>query len=212
MNGHSPLEKTGPRKEQIIEATIARIARFGFEGLRIRDIAQDVGINNATLHHHFPSKEVLIGEVVAYFGLAFERAIAEPSGRKSDEPIAQHVRTSLTLMRRVPDMFVVLNELMARANRDPEVAKLLVPTHVAWKERIESMLLGHLPDASPAKRERASELAEICIVHLIGVSLLLSSQSALRLGTDWDLDTAISKILPAIQPHIDAWEESARLP
>ena len=41
------------RSKMIVEAAFETIAKYGFEGLRTRDIAKLVGINSATLHHHF---------------------------------------------------------------------------------------------------------------------------------------------------------------
>jgi AcrR family transcriptional regulator len=48
------------RRKLIVEAAFKGIAKEGFEGLRTRDIAKQVGINSATLHHHFTTKEDLI--------------------------------------------------------------------------------------------------------------------------------------------------------
>ena len=46
-------------------AAYKRLAEAGFEGLRTRDVAADAGVNIATLHYYFPSKEALIRGVVA---------------------------------------------------------------------------------------------------------------------------------------------------
>lgn len=54
-------------KAPVIAATVDHIARFGFEGLRLRDVAATVGINQATLTHHFANKEVLVAAVVEHF-------------------------------------------------------------------------------------------------------------------------------------------------
>lgn len=45
-------------------AAHALTAEKGFEGLRVREVAARVGVNNATLHYYFPTKEALIGAVV----------------------------------------------------------------------------------------------------------------------------------------------------
>ena len=55
------------RKEQIVSAAIDRLYTVGFEGFRVGDVAKDVGINNATLIHHYPSKVALIKAVVESF-------------------------------------------------------------------------------------------------------------------------------------------------
>ena len=52
------------RQEALVQAAYDLLAERGFEGLRTRDIAAKVGVNIATLHYYFPTKEKLIRGVV----------------------------------------------------------------------------------------------------------------------------------------------------
>jgi len=54
------------RRQALIAAAYQRIANDGFEGLRTRDVAADVGVNIATLHYYFPTKEALICGVIGH--------------------------------------------------------------------------------------------------------------------------------------------------
>jgi AcrR family transcriptional regulator len=47
-------------------AAFSQIAEHGFEGLRTRDVAAEVGVNIATLHYYFPTKESLIRGVLEH--------------------------------------------------------------------------------------------------------------------------------------------------
>lgn len=49
---------------KIVAATIARIERNGVEGLTVREIAQDAGVNLAALNYYYRSKDALIAEVL----------------------------------------------------------------------------------------------------------------------------------------------------
>ncbi len=60
------LAAKGGRAEEVVQAAYSLIAEKGFEGLRTREVADRVGINSATLHYYFPTKEALIGAVVEY--------------------------------------------------------------------------------------------------------------------------------------------------
>src|SRR5690349_18581880 len=61
----------GDKRRALVLAAYARIARHGFEGLRTRDIAADVGINIGTLHYYFPTKETPIRAAVRHMTTKF---------------------------------------------------------------------------------------------------------------------------------------------
>jgi len=52
------------RRQALVEAALDEIAERGFEGLRTREVAAHVGLNVATLHYYFPTKEALIRGVL----------------------------------------------------------------------------------------------------------------------------------------------------
>jgi len=163
------------RKEQIISAAINRLFAVGFEGFRVGDVAKDVGINNATLIHHYPSKVALIKAVVERFTKRFE-AVADATNTDGAprEKLARHMRSSVELMRTSPEMFAVLNEIMIRARRDAEIALLVSVPLKAWRQHIVSLLL-MAGDESDEARSGAEEIATACMAQLLGMGLLLTS-------------------------------------
>ncbi len=56
-------------RRDLIEAALELFAEKGFYGVSLRDIARAVGVQQATIYHHFASKEAL-----------FEAVIADPVG------------------------------------------------------------------------------------------------------------------------------------
>src|SRR5437660_12286734 len=52
------------RRQELVQAASNQIAERRFEGLRTRDVAAEVGVNVATLHYYFPTKESLIRAVL----------------------------------------------------------------------------------------------------------------------------------------------------
>jgi len=49
---------TEQRREELVRAAFNQIAEHGFEGLRTRDVANEVGVNIATLHYTFRQKRL----------------------------------------------------------------------------------------------------------------------------------------------------------
>ena len=164
------------RKEQIVSAAIDRLFAVGFEGFRVGDVAKHVGINNATLIHHYPSKAALIKAVVERFTERFE-AVADATNTDGAPraKLARHMRSSVELMRTSPEMFVVLNEIMIRARRDAEIAHLVSVPLRAWRQHIVSLLLVPGDESNADARSGAEEIAQACMAQLLGMGLLLNS-------------------------------------
>jgi TetR/AcrR family transcriptional repressor of nem operon len=187
------------RKEQIVSAAIDRLYAVGFEGFRVGDVARDVGINNATLIHHYPSKVALIRAVVERFTKRFE-AVADASNTDGSPraKLARHMRSSVELMRTSPQMFVVLNEIMLRARRDPEIAHLVSVPLTAWRRHIVSLLLSPGDQSDAAALSRAEEIATACMAELLGMGLLLNSTDAADSPFEPSRDGTASRAIAAL--------------
>ena len=49
---------------RILDATLVRLDRGGYEGLRVDDVAADAGVAKTTLYRRWPSKEALVADAV----------------------------------------------------------------------------------------------------------------------------------------------------
>ncbi len=183
------------RKDQIVSAAIDRLFAVGFEGFRVGDVAKDVGINNATLIHHYPSKVTLIRAVVERFTQRFE-AVADATNTEGSpaEKLARHMRSCAELMRTSPEMFVILNEIMVRARRDPEIAHLVSVPLSAWRQHIVSLLLTPADEGDAAARSRAEEIATAFMAERLGMGLLLNSTDPAEPSRDRTEAWAISAL------------------
>src|SRR5579862_5526382 len=85
------------RRQALVAAAFRRIATDGFEGLRTRDIAADVGVNIATLHYYFPTKEALIRGVIGHAMQRFSATM--PNEGSPAEQLRTHLRTLAGLMQ-----------------------------------------------------------------------------------------------------------------
>jgi len=114
------------RASDIVLAAYALIADKGMEGLRTRDVALKVGINSATLHYYFPTKEGLVQGVVEHLMHELMTNRAQSANPKS---ALEHLRAEFSDVRlrlkQSPDQLVVLTELAVRAWRDPIIAQML---------------------------------------------------------------------------------------
>ncbi len=131
----APAVADSERRRTLVRIAYRHIATRGFEGLRVRAVAHEAGINHATLLHHYPTKEALIGGVVEY--LLHEFSVTPiPRPHEGEATPAEEVRLQFEDMRwrlrERPEIFVVLIELLARSLRDPAIAAALRGLDTAW--------------------------------------------------------------------------------
>jgi AcrR family transcriptional regulator len=118
------------------------IATKGFEGLRIREVAARAGVNSATLHYYYPTKEALVRAVVEHL-VDQTRTLAIVDSERGGTALERFRRefTNLELrIRAAPQVYVVLQEMQQRALRDPGIRALLQETSVGWLVHITRIL------------------------------------------------------------------------
>lgn len=131
------------RRHHIVEAAFKAIATEGFEGLRTRDIAAQVGLNSATLHHHFHTKQDLIDAVASRLE---ERLRSEKTLATEDLPplplaiIRAQFDDVVRYQSVSPDILAVYREMVARAPRDPAIRALVERLHDGWRTGIVNAL------------------------------------------------------------------------
>ena len=64
-------------KRQILEAAENRLSRYGPEGVRLKEIAKDVGVSHPTILHHFESREGLVAALIERTTERFQTAVKE---------------------------------------------------------------------------------------------------------------------------------------
>ena len=117
------------RRLMLVQAAYHLIAEKGLLGLRIREVAERVGINHTTLVYHFPTKESLIAAVIDYVGTLFLTTQAPEYPREADPSPCDRLHYYFVnvayQIRATPEHFLVIDELFLQAQRDPVIRHLL---------------------------------------------------------------------------------------
>ncbi|MBV9231421.1 MAG: TetR/AcrR family transcriptional regulator [Chloroflexi bacterium] len=165
----SSLPVKPDRRQDLILAAYRTIAQKGFEGLRVREVAALVGMNGATLHHYFPTKEHLIQAVVEYVIARLSLAFANLGGTPAEQ-LHEHLTRMHRLMQEEPALFVALTEISLRAQRDP-VLHYLVEQETLWHERLVSLLQAGVEQQNWPPDLNPSTTASAIIALVEGISL-----------------------------------------
>lgn len=78
--------KSAEMRVRILEATIDCLVECGYAGLTIGLVTERAGVSRGAMHHHFPTREVLIGAVTEYvFYQRLERFLSDFADMGSGE-------------------------------------------------------------------------------------------------------------------------------
>ena len=126
------------RRQELVAAAYRQIAERGFEGLRTREVAAEVGVNIATLHYYFPTKESLIRGVLEHAMDRF-RTTLEPHGSPGNQ-LRNHLGAVRKLMVQEPELGAVMGELAMRSARDPSVRAIVNEMFDVWNKTLRGLL------------------------------------------------------------------------
>jgi AcrR family transcriptional regulator len=129
---------SGSRRDALVEAAFYIIAKEGFEGLRLREVASKAGIDHSTLHHHFHSKRDLIAAVLEYATKQFRPTL--PANDASPSSLHEHLTFLSRMIVDRPEVHVVLREFDLHATRDARVRAIITEREAGWRERVAARI------------------------------------------------------------------------
>jgi AcrR family transcriptional regulator len=132
---------TGERQRQIIDAARKIIATRGMEDLSIRDLAKQVGLSEAAIYRHFPSKKdillLLIDDIERTLLDTVDRAVSEKS--KPLESLENVFKAHLSYVeQRRGVSLIVISETLRLADMNLRKRMFEVVNH--YISRIEGLL------------------------------------------------------------------------
>jgi AcrR family transcriptional regulator len=202
LHATHPLARRDPerRREEILDATIAVVARKGFANTRVSDVAKELGVSSALIHYHFEVKDVLFAEAFQHAATAdlagLDAAIArEPS------PIKQ---LDTVLRRSIPEDgevgWTVWIDGWGEALRVEALRRISAELDVRWQQAIEAVIAHGVADGSfrckdaGASAWRLSALLDGLAIQVSVHGGLLSPEQML----DWVRTAACAELdLPA---------------
>jgi TetR/AcrR family transcriptional repressor of nem operon len=159
-----------------VSAAYRVIAERGFEGLRTREVAGEVGVNIATLHYYFPSKEDLIKGVIGHAMTRFQTTLS--STGTASQRLRAHFQGLRRLSHDEPELFKVMGELMLRSSRDPKLGETVRKTMEYWHGTLRTLLRGAKEERAISEAIDPDGMSAVIVATLRGVYLLPGSSSA----------------------------------
>jgi AcrR family transcriptional regulator len=167
--GAAAAEPKTDRRRDLVAAAYRRIASEGFEGLRTRDVAADAGVNIATLHYYFPTKEALIRGVIGHAMQRFQSTM--PAGGSPVHQLRGHLRALARLLEEDHQLWAVMGELVLRAPRDPDLGHTFRQTDDYWHRTLRDLIGAAIAQGAIDPQIDPDGAAALMIVAIKGLSL-----------------------------------------
>lgn len=178
------------KKKSILDAAERCIISQGIEGVTMRAIASEAGINLASLHYYFENKEnlltSLLGQKFMEYGSAFSASLHE-----ADTP-AQQITSAVNHLKKTiledKSTYILLLEYLPNASRNPRIHELLRASYADFRASLKFLLDGAL-------KERGKSGVDTAILSSFILSLIDGMWIQLFLDEDaFDVDAYINQI------------------
>ena len=180
------------RRLNLVRAAYDLIAAEGFERLRTRDVAERVGINVATLHYYFPTKEALIEAVAHFLAAQFQNTRAPgttKAGKSGFARLQQEFADHDYYQDSRPEMIIVMQELNLRAKRDAAIRRIIEPLKEAWLANIAALVADGIRDGTLRGDIDIEGTANVIVMALWGMGTLpleaAARQAVYRAVEEW---------------------------
>ena len=157
------------RRQELVLAAYREIAARGFEGLRTREVAAEVGVNIATLHYYFPTKESLIRAVLDHAMNRFRTTLA-PHGSPTDQ-LRIYLRSVRTLLVEEPELGAVMAELALRSVRDRSIGPIINEMYDLWHVTLRGLLRRAVREGGLRPELDSDAVAALIIATLTSLTL-----------------------------------------
>jgi AcrR family transcriptional regulator len=166
---HEEAVELSPQKQAIVDVAREMLVKYGYEGLSMRDLAEQCGLAKATIYHHFQDKQDIFLSVLGHAALTMHQRIVEAgaSGQTPVEKLRAMVYAYCDML--VERRMVFFWSLRANAETEEQLRKF-VQTH---KEHF----LGPLTQIVQAGIEggdfRAvdAQMSALCLLGMLNASM-----------------------------------------
>jgi len=147
------MAKATDTAERIVAAAERRMRDGGFHGFSFREIAADVGVKSASVHHHFATKQDLAAAAVRRYVDRHMSALGDPDdpGRTPDELIVLYIdlfRHDLVKDCQMCLCGVLASEAAALDSAVAREVRVFFDRNRAW---LEAVLKRVMPNARPGE-------------------------------------------------------------
>lgn len=148
--------KSAQTRGRLIEATIQCLVKVGYSGTTTPLVALEAGLSRGAMLHHFENSATLIRATIVELHERRLRAFRRSSEITEHEPATMVTAYWKQVQR---PAFVAFHELAMAARTDADLAQIMRPLQVEYRERFNSEAIALFPEWQSAPEQFAQAMA-----------------------------------------------------
>lgn len=170
-NRKTMMTQDKSRRDQILQALAAMLEDPGTQKITTAALARLVGVSEAALYRHFPSKAKMFEALIIFIETTiFERLQAILSAtQEDDEPVSERIRLALTLVLRFAERNPGMCRLMTGELLSGDLARLRPRMNQSFT-RLETQLRQLLRQAEIEQGLRLPMTVNACVSFLTSLT------------------------------------------
>jgi AcrR family transcriptional regulator len=153
------------RREEILDAVIACILRFGLEGATRARIAEEAGVTPSAIHHFVGTQDEVIRAALARaLRQVTDATIDTLVNVPADNRLERHLEALFGPHVAAPEVNQLIDELIAHSYRDERIRDELGSLYRKFAELLDHAVDSQYPD-SPRAMRRAVSYSLLALAH-----------------------------------------------
>jgi AcrR family transcriptional regulator len=171
------------KAEKIMEATLAVLAKKGYENTTINDVAESAKVSRGLLHYYFEDKEDMVSKALAYgFGPMWDSSMGSlSSSRSSEELVDGMIEILKRNLEENSDFTALLFEMWVSSRRSDKISKVFKDGLGEAIDRLKTLLeFASSLGVVKVKAEEAEGIVRMlfAIYHGMAIQLILNPEKA----------------------------------
>lgn len=168
----SKADLASERKNQIINATIECITRYGYNNFSMQDVARIADVSKGIIHYYFLNKEDLMMAVLDRVAGDIEGLLSDSQEKSADaeDHLRSLIRICATIVRDKREYYCINMDFWTQINQKEKVRQA-VARHYSKFRSVTAAIVQQGIDAGKFRSMDASHAASVIIAMVDGISL-----------------------------------------
>ena len=132
----SKADVAAERKDQIVQATVECITKYGYHNFSMQDVARTAGVSKGIIHYYFLNKDDLMMSVLDKVAGDIEKTLSKEM-QKSTNPkqkLEIFIDVSFDVVRNTKEYYQVNMDFWTQINQKEEVRNVIASHYAKFRE------------------------------------------------------------------------------